>query len=214
MRGNKDKMVREFWRLLAICHTVMVQERNSECPAGLCHLHPPERALRPPSQASPLVDLEGVQARGSRSVIKPGGGGPQGWGPGIQLPLLGLEVVPAQGPSSHKYLVCFRPVLGMEAEPAARVGVGVGPDRPGCSQRTAGPAPRPPPPPDQLLYQAASPDEEALVTAARNFGYVFLARTQDSITVMELGEERVYQVLAMMDFNSVRKRMSVLGERR
>ncbi|XP_054939126.1 phospholipid-transporting ATPase IK isoform X15 [Physeter macrocephalus] len=63
---------------------------------------------------------------------------------------------------------------------------------------------------NQLSYQAASPDEEALVTAARNFGYVFLARTQDSITVMELGEERVYQVLAMMDFNSVRKRMSVL----
>ncbi|XP_053514670.1 phospholipid-transporting ATPase IK isoform X3 [Artibeus jamaicensis] len=63
---------------------------------------------------------------------------------------------------------------------------------------------------NQLLYQAASPDEEALVTAARNFGYVFLARTQDSITVVELGEERVYQVLAMMDFNSIRKRMSVL----
>uniref|UniRef100_G1LEX7 Phospholipid-transporting ATPase n=1 Tax=Ailuropoda melanoleuca TaxID=9646 RepID=G1LEX7_AILME len=63
---------------------------------------------------------------------------------------------------------------------------------------------------NQLVYQAASPDEEALVTAARNFGYVFMARTQDSITVMELGEERVYQVLAMMDFNSIRKRMSVL----
>ncbi|XP_039104084.1 phospholipid-transporting ATPase IK isoform X2 [Hyaena hyaena] len=62
----------------------------------------------------------------------------------------------------------------------------------------------------QLVYQAASPDEEALVTAARNFGYVFLGRTQESITVVELGEERVYQVLAMMDFNSVRKRMSVL----
>lgn len=65
---------------------------------------------------------------------------------------------------------------------------------------------------DQLLYQAASPDEEALVTAARNFGYVFMSRTQDTITLMELGEKRVYQVLAMMDFNSVRKRMSVLGE--
>ncbi|XP_055475247.1 phospholipid-transporting ATPase IK-like, partial [Psammomys obesus] len=62
----------------------------------------------------------------------------------------------------------------------------------------------------QLLYQAASPDEEALVTAARNFGYVFLSRTRDTITLVELGEERVYQVLAMMDFNSVRKRMSVL----
>ncbi|KAF3829649.1 hypothetical protein GH733_003913 [Mirounga leonina] len=91
VRDNEDKMVREFWRLLAICHTVMVQEKDN-----------------------------------------------------------------------------------------------------------------------QLVYQAASPDEEALVTAARNFGYVFLARTQDSITVMELGEERVYQVLAMMDFNSIRKRMSVL----
>lgn len=67
-------------------------------------------------------------------------------------------------------------------------------------------------PSDQLLYQAASPDEEALVTAARNFGYVFRSRTQDTITLVELGEERVYQVLAMMDFNSVRKRMSVLGE--
>ncbi|KAM9244875.1 phospholipid-transporting ATPase IK [Dugong dugon] len=63
---------------------------------------------------------------------------------------------------------------------------------------------------NQLLYQAASPDEEALVTAARNFGYVFLSRTQDTITVAELGQERVYKVLAMMDFNSVRKRMSVL----
>ncbi|XP_055227110.1 phospholipid-transporting ATPase IK isoform X2 [Gorilla gorilla gorilla] len=62
----------------------------------------------------------------------------------------------------------------------------------------------------QLLYQAASPDEGALVTAARNFGYVFLSRTQDTITIMELGEERVYQVLAIMDFNSTRKRMSVL----
>ncbi|XP_065556069.1 phospholipid-transporting ATPase IK isoform X2 [Lathamus discolor] len=63
---------------------------------------------------------------------------------------------------------------------------------------------------DQLVYQAASPDEEALVLAARNLGYVFLARTQDTITISELGKERVYRVLAMLDFNSDRKRMSVL----
>ncbi|XP_067410365.1 phospholipid-transporting ATPase IK [Emydura macquarii macquarii] len=62
----------------------------------------------------------------------------------------------------------------------------------------------------QLVYQAASPDEEALVTAARNLGYVFLSRTQDTITLSELGTERTYRVLAMLDFNSVRKRMSVL----
>ncbi|KAM6331719.1 phospholipid-transporting ATPase IK [Alca torda] len=63
---------------------------------------------------------------------------------------------------------------------------------------------------DQLVYQAASPDEEALVLAARNLGYVFLARTQDTITISELGVKRTYKVLAMLDFNSDRKRMSVL----
>ncbi|KAM4759350.1 phospholipid-transporting ATPase IK [Cyanocitta cristata] len=63
---------------------------------------------------------------------------------------------------------------------------------------------------DQLVYQAASPDEEALVLAAKNLGYVFLARTQDTITIRELGSTRTYEVLAMLDFNSDRKRMSVL----
>ncbi|NXR57795.1 AT8B3 ATPase, partial [Rhadina sibilatrix] len=63
---------------------------------------------------------------------------------------------------------------------------------------------------DQLVYQAASPDEEALVLAARSLGYVFLARTQDTITIRELGRTRTYKVLAMLDFNSDRKRMSVL----
>ncbi|XP_041086451.1 phospholipid-transporting ATPase IC-like isoform X2 [Polyodon spathula] len=61
-----------------------------------------------------------------------------------------------------------------------------------------------------LLYQAASPDEEALVTAARNLGFVFLSRTQDSVMVNELGVERHYHVLAMLDFSSQRRRMSVL----
>ena len=65
---------------------------------------------------------------------------------------------------------------------------------------------------DQLVYQAASPDEEALVLAARSLGYIFLARTQDTITISELGMKRTYKVLAMLDFNSDRKRMSVLGE--
>ncbi|KAI5941490.1 Phospholipid-transporting ATPase IC [Manis javanica] len=62
----------------------------------------------------------------------------------------------------------------------------------------------------QLSYQAASPDEGALVSAARNFGFAFLARTQNTITVSELGTERTYHVLAILDFNSDRKRMSII----
>uniref|UniRef100_A0A2K5P1N5 Phospholipid-transporting ATPase n=1 Tax=Cercocebus atys TaxID=9531 RepID=A0A2K5P1N5_CERAT len=62
----------------------------------------------------------------------------------------------------------------------------------------------------QLNYQAASPDEGALVNAARNFGFAFLARTQNTITISELGTERTYNVLAILDFNSDRKRMSII----
>ncbi|KAF0034280.1 hypothetical protein F2P81_014346 [Scophthalmus maximus] len=63
----------------------------------------------------------------------------------------------------------------------------------------------------ELLYQAQSPDEGALVTAARNFGFVFRSRTPDSVTIVEMGRQRSYDLLAILDFNNVRKRMSVVG---
>ncbi|XP_036385821.1 phospholipid-transporting ATPase ID [Megalops cyprinoides] len=61
-----------------------------------------------------------------------------------------------------------------------------------------------------LLYQAQSPDEGALVTAARNFGFVFRSRTPETITIVEMGVQRSYDLLAILDFNNVRKRMSVI----
>ncbi|XP_033937519.1 phospholipid-transporting ATPase IC isoform X2 [Pseudochaenichthys georgianus] len=60
------------------------------------------------------------------------------------------------------------------------------------------------------VYQAASPDEEALVGAARELGWVFLSRTRDVIVVSELGVTREYRLLALLDFTSHRRRMSVL----
>uniref|UniRef100_A0A8C6TUS4 Phospholipid-transporting ATPase n=1 Tax=Neogobius melanostomus TaxID=47308 RepID=A0A8C6TUS4_9GOBI len=63
---------------------------------------------------------------------------------------------------------------------------------------------------EDMVYQAASPDEGALVTAARNFGYVFLNRTQDTITIQEGDKENSYEMLALLDFNSDRKRMSII----
>ncbi|NXR37590.1 AT8B2 ATPase, partial [Zosterops hypoxanthus] len=62
----------------------------------------------------------------------------------------------------------------------------------------------------ELLYKAQSPDEGALVTAARNFGFVFRSRTPKTITVHELGQAITYQLLAILDFNNIRKRMSVI----
>lgn len=62
----------------------------------------------------------------------------------------------------------------------------------------------------ELNYQAQSPDEGALVTAARNFGFVFRSRTPETIVVMEMGRRVTYELLAVLDFNNVRKRMSVI----
>ncbi|KAL2084185.1 hypothetical protein ACEWY4_019703 [Coilia grayii] len=61
-----------------------------------------------------------------------------------------------------------------------------------------------------LVYKAQSPDEGALVTAARNFGYVFRSRTPGTITVQEMGRPVTYTLLAILDFNNIRKRMSVI----
>ncbi|TNN40078.1 Phospholipid-transporting ATPase ID [Liparis tanakae] len=65
--------------------------------------------------------------------------------------------------------------------------------------------------PGELFYMAQSPDEGALVTAARNFGFVFRSRTPDSVSIVEMGRQRSYELLNILDFNNVRKRMSVIG---
>ncbi|TRY65283.1 hypothetical protein DNTS_015442, partial [Danionella cerebrum] len=53
-------------------------------------------------------------------------------------------------------------------------------------------------------------DEGALVTAARNFGFVFRSRTPETISLVEMGVPTTYELLAVLDFNNVRKRMSVI----
>ncbi|XP_029649206.1 phospholipid-transporting ATPase ID isoform X2 [Octopus sinensis] len=64
-----------------------------------------------------------------------------------------------------------------------------------------------------LEYQAQSPDENALVSAARNFGFVFTSRTPNTITIEVNGTEETYELLCILDFNNVRKRMSVIVQK-
>lgn len=64
---------------------------------------------------------------------------------------------------------------------------------------------------DNLRYEAESPDEAALVYAAKAYGFNLLARTHDSVTVrLPSGEDLVFEVLDTLTFDSNRKRMSVL----
>ncbi|KAL1807211.1 hypothetical protein ACET3Z_030279 [Daucus carota] len=71
--------------------------------------------------------------------------------------------------------------------------------------------------PEKIRYQAASPDEAALVSAAKNFGFFFYRRTPTKIFVRESHVERMgqiedvsYEILNVLEFNSTRKRQSVI----
>jgi phospholipid-transporting ATPase len=64
--------------------------------------------------------------------------------------------------------------------------------------------------PGEIKYQAASPDEGALVEGAVMLGYRFVARRPKSVTITVEGEEYEYELLAVCEFNSTRKRMSTI----
>lgn len=63
-------------------------------------------------------------------------------------------------------------------------------------------------------YSASSPDEQALVSAAAHCNVRFVHRTPSTMTIMEPGldEPSTYKVLNLLEFDSDRKRMSVIVE--
>ncbi|MEE6462129.1 hypothetical protein FKM82_001508 [Ascaphus truei] len=63
---------------------------------------------------------------------------------------------------------------------------------------------------DQIIFQASSPDEGALVRAAKQLRFVFTGRTPDSVIIESLGQEERYELLNVLEFTSNRKRMSVI----
>nr|XP_026696288.1 phospholipid-transporting ATPase IA isoform X4 [Ciona intestinalis] len=63
---------------------------------------------------------------------------------------------------------------------------------------------------ENIQYQSSSPDENAIVKAARNLGYVFCVRTPTHVVVRCQGKDESYEVLNVLEFSSTRKRMSVI----
>jgi len=60
-------------------------------------------------------------------------------------------------------------------------------------------------------YNAASPDEKALVEGAAMYGYEFINRTHESVIIRtSSGVEESYEILQVIEFTSTRKRMSVI----
>lgn len=80
-----------------------------------------------------------------------------------------------------------------------------------CSLHAASPSHKDSAASDNLRYEAESPDEAALVYAAKAYGFTLLARTPDSVTVrLPSGKDLVFELVDTLAFDSNRKRMSVL----
>lgn len=69
----------------------------------------------------------------------------------------------------------------------------------------------------EITYQAASPDEQALVKAAQELGYMMIDRQNSSLTIKITPRDNesdpsfeIYQILDVIEFSSSRKRMSVI----
>lgn len=62
----------------------------------------------------------------------------------------------------------------------------------------------------KIKYQAASPDEGALVEGAAMLGCKFVARKPHTVIVETGGRDNAYELLAVCEFNSTRKRMSTI----
>ncbi|KAI8603373.1 hypothetical protein EDD21DRAFT_442079 [Dissophora ornata] len=64
--------------------------------------------------------------------------------------------------------------------------------------------------PSEIVYQASSPDEGALVSGAALMGYKFTTRRPRSVNILVGRRDIEYEILNVCEFNSTRKRMSTI----
>lgn len=64
--------------------------------------------------------------------------------------------------------------------------------------------------PPRIDFKAQSPDEAALVATARDCGYALVERTGSGVVINVQGEDKEFEVLNTLEFNSSRKRMSAI----
>lgn len=65
---------------------------------------------------------------------------------------------------------------------------------------------------EEVIYQASSPDEAALVKGVVKLGFKYLIRRPKSVTVKIFDQYEEHEILNVLEFNSNRKRMSVISK--
>jgi len=64
----------------------------------------------------------------------------------------------------------------------------------------------------EIIYQASSPDELALIQGAKQVGFTLIDKNTTTMTIKNehTGRDDVYEILAEFPFDSTRKRMSLI----
>lgn len=188
--GPQSSYLREFFILLAICNTVVVTRKSSGTPNNK-------------TSTTDETDLPS-SPENNRAALDLG-----------EYSTLNNHLSPDYGctPSHSRDSNSAHANLGVSATP-------VKPSFESLSKRPKSPASLIEPAvefsteKEEIIYEAESPDEAALVKAAHLYGYKLLSRSPDKVTLYIPGEGEVtYEILHVLPFDSSRKRMSIVVRR-
>ncbi|KAF9123145.1 hypothetical protein BGW39_009234 [Mortierella sp. 14UC] len=198
--GSPSSNIRDFFTLLALCHTVVVEQPEEELEDD----EDDEFGLYD-ENGSPTNKNE-VDENGK--FVDPNQDQPKGLGIRDKL----KQKVEAAGLS----------VPGADTKPTTRARKNS--NAPSIASNPNGSAEEKPKP--TINYRAESPDEAALVSAAKNVGFAFVSRgataapggqagagagnSRQNVNLNILGHDHTYEQLDVIKFNSTRKRMTVI----
>ncbi|KAG0046130.1 hypothetical protein BGZ83_008670 [Gryganskiella cystojenkinii] len=197
--GSPANNIRDFFTLLALCHTVVVEQ--------------PEEEINDDDDDEFDVDHENDSPKDQEA--EDGNGEHLGFRERLKQKAgaVGLSVPGAHngGSGSHS-------PTGNRSRKNSNTG-SVTPS--GLRGSDVASASKP-----MLNYRAESPDEAALVSAAKNVGFVFVSRgaiaspdgakekgganSRQNVNLNILGQDHTYEQLDVIKFNSTRKRMTVI----
>lgn len=217
-REARPDIVREFFRVLAVCHTVIPDGAHALAPCR--HSQPIQARFGWLARVRILPHARWVPHRHPRRCTCPM------LLRGCHAPLLPSDWLRHEAAAHLGTYTAFlrptsQPYSGLEGTERGAMSALSECRLPDVNQAPMSCPLLPhtgPEDPAYIKYQAESPDEAALVAAGKAFGFFFHRRTHTSVLVREPSAEQhapeieaEYEILNILEFDSTRKRMSVIA---
>ncbi|KAF9955352.1 hypothetical protein BGZ72_003804 [Mortierella alpina] len=209
--GSPASNIRDFFTLLALCHTVVVEqpeeavEDDEDDDFGIYEDNGSPTSKQSGDDSSETSPEQKTSRFGLRDKLKR-----KAEAAGLSVPGTASNV---SGNRSRKNSSATVAPPGVKSAAGAN-GSGGSLDEQGKPKPT-------------ICYRAESPDEAALVSAAKNVGFAFVSRgaaagaestggakaggnSRQNVNLNVLGQDYTYEQLDVIKFNSTRKRMTVI----